>query len=433
MAPRVSTFPLFYHLQRGSADQDLRAMTARGVVPAWVKVFRWNHATEVKQATQGMSKTLLRIQEMSEMGRWIDEGFEGGRSFVRAIRTQAGDDWQHVDAIEFTNEQGTYDNAARLTQMNDAALGFVAECRAQGKLPVIHNCAVANPKPGILRLLAPSITEAIRAGGYFSTHCYGPQDLFDQAALYVECYVGQVEELRAAGVNLPYTRVMITEFSHDYLSSYRNAQGVNTSGPWRWLPITIDQIKAEFLEYARRLTARGVVAFMYNGWGYDVLAASTGNKAHLMRRIEETRAAMIVDKAIPHDLAWLLSNLNTEAFDAPDPFELFAAEPDLRGWYIDQVVTYNQSPPPPDPGPTPPPGSGRATVTAVGGLKVRLAPSASGTVIGNLPDGSVIQVISSAGGWSKLGLQAGGALLIAGTSDPDPHGYVGTAFLRFGG
>lgn len=333
-APSISTFPLYYHIQRGAAIADYTDMTNRNRVSAWAKIFRWNHAAEVKAATRGMTRTLLRNQEMSEMGVWIDEGADGGRRFVRTLKSMAGLDWQYVDAIEFTNEQGGYADPARLIQLNAAALGFVAECRAEGKWPVVHNFAVANPRRDLMPLVAESVAAAINAGGYFGTHCYGPKVLMDQAELYVECWRWQVEVLRAAGVNLPNERVLITEFGHDELESYRDPSGQNTSGPWRWLGISLNQVANEYHEYALRLNAAKIGgAFLYNCWGYDSTAARTLRQATSIMD-DETHPASV------RNYARSVRHAEEGGNFVSDPYELTDLQVNLRGWFVEKTVTW---------------------------------------------------------------------------------------------
>lgn len=266
--PVKSSYLLFYHSQTSSAQADLQAMTAQGKVPAWMKLFAAVHCREVKEATRDVTKTILRIQELSEQGEWLDNGEAGGRAFVQACKARSGGDWVHVDALEFVNEQGGHD-PVRLAQINTASLGFVAECAREGKSPLVGGFSVGEPSPGQMVIVLPCIRAALAVDGYYSEHDYGPRALFDQSHLYVECWRAHVAELAANGLIVPTSRILITEFGHDWLSSYRDAQGNNTSGAYRTLGISLSQLQTEYTEYARRASLAGLGGvFMYNCWGF---------------------------------------------------------------------------------------------------------------------------------------------------------------------
>lgn len=263
----VSSFPLYLHVEQGSAFGDISSMPVK---PKWVKVFAPIHCTEVKQSSGGESKTLLRFQAMSESSRYIEDGVQGGRNFVLNAVQQIGSHKANVDALEFLNEQTSFEDSYWLRKNNEAGLGFVEECVRQGLNPVLHNGAVANPRPDLVYLLKDSINAAISSGGYFGTHCYGPKILFDQKELYVECYLEQINRLRQAGINVPNDRVFITEFSYDYLSSYRDSSGKNTSGAWKKIGVPVQELKDRFSEYAVKLKQLNIQgAFMYNFFGYQ--------------------------------------------------------------------------------------------------------------------------------------------------------------------
>jgi hypothetical protein len=205
----------------------------------------------------------LRDQPLSEDGKYLASR-AAGHQFVADAKARAGGSFAGVDALEFMNEHTSFNDVAALQASNEAALGFVEACLAEGVAPVIHNQAVANPDPTLIHHLAPSVGAAIAAGGYFAPHCYGPKQLFNAANLYVECYVEQLHQLALAGVDVPPDRVLITEFGHDDLSSY-----TGDSGAWRKLGLSVTQLQTEYETYAANLRARGIAgAFMYNCFGF---------------------------------------------------------------------------------------------------------------------------------------------------------------------
>lgn len=351
--PTKSLYPLHLHIQRGSAYSDLQAMSAQGKVPAWAKLFAAIHCREVKEATQGVTKTILRIQELSEQGEWLDNGEAGGRAFVQACKARSGGDWVHVDALEFVNEQGGHD-PVRLAQINTASLGFVAECAREGKSPLVGGFSVGEPSPGQMVIVLPCIRAALAVNGYYSEHDYGPRALFDQSHLYVECWRAHVAELAANGLIVPTGRILITEFGHDWLSSYRDAQGNNTSGAYRALGISLAQLQSEYSEYARRAWLAGLGGvFLYNCWGFE---------------------------------------------DQMD-YELMELNNNMREWYKTQVATWVAPIPPPPPPPLP----DVLYISAPTFANLRSAPRIEpATDIGDIYRGASVAIIERAGEWYKV-------------------------------
>ena len=364
-----SSFRLFLHVQTGSADGDLRGWRERyGVVPAWVKVFGREHCAEVKGIDPRVG-TLLRYQELSEDDRYL-AGPQAGRDFVTAAKERSGGTFDDVDALEFMNEKIAFDDVAALEANNAAALGFVEACAAERVRPVIHNAAFANPRPDLIAHLAPSIQAALDAGGYFACHCYGPADLFDSAAYYVECYLAQLRELARAGVNVPPERVLITEFGHDVVSdpNYKLR-----SGAWRKLGLSPSHLQQEYVAYEAALAQHGIAgAFMYNVYGYP-----------------------------------------------GDEYELF---PSLRDWYGQQLDAHRGQ------GPQPvhiPPAV--QTLYAIGQpfSNLRSAPQISpDTVIASVYPGAPVECLEQQGSWCQVRIHA-----TAGGARVDVTGWMHVSVL----
>lgn len=277
MAPNASrsNAKLFLHLHRGGANRELAGWRDQlGVYPEWVKALARVHCLEVKAVDPGI-KTLLRDVELSmDTGRYLVNK-ESGRQFFRDLLARAGGTLAGVDALEFMNEKTSFNDIDMLARNNAAAMGFVEMCLAAKVSPVVHNAAFANPRPDLMQYLAESIKAALnledpRPGatrGYFGLHCYGPRDLFDGAAFYVECYLAQMAELARLGVFVPPGRVLITEFGHDKVT---DPNYTGPSGAWRNLGIGTERLADEYNEYNRRLMARGIGgAFVYDWFTYD--------------------------------------------------------------------------------------------------------------------------------------------------------------------
>lgn len=387
-------------------------------LPTWphtAKGFSGDMCRQIKARTNGKIRTIKR--RFDQWGNYLPQGIEGGRRWVRDQGDLSG-----VDLLESLNEYTGFDDAAAMRQANLFELGFIDEVVRRGVVPVILNLAVGNPREDMLVHLKPCIQMCVDVGGYVGIHLYGPAILTGNPS--TEKYLS----LRGPLLLEPILRDLGVVGKIKWMGTEGGFDGVNSpviSGAWRWL---IGKPIFQNIQPESYRDKRGNIK-------YRVTDAEMSWAA----RTEAPREIITLDFITRQyeGFARRLREVEIEActlftFDGTDQWIDYEHRRSvgMLTWLSNHWAANVQ--PVPIPAPTFPK---QARVTATNGLRVRLAPD-SPTVIGALPfdlDPAkfAIKVLSVQNGWAKLELRAGDVLLIAGTTDPDPHGYVSIEFLQF--
>lgn len=387
------------HIHSGAMTQALAQLHSEGKALPVVKVLDRGPILDVMQASPGTLVCYRRGEKADQEGEYWNkptpqQQFDGGRRFV----AEAGVLPRGL-YFEIFNEQMPGGNEIELAKrLNKSTMGAIAECFDRGYFPVTQNWSTGTPDLRVVPYFIESIIETVNKRGKVGVHPYGTRTPFapDQLDILLLRWSKQILPALWAG-GMPRTVRPVawgTEFGVDFIWQYPMS-----SGAWKimvergWFTLTgpnsIFNLYTQMGDVLRRNGVEYNFAYDFYSVGGDVVGSDQEVYCFSKGRYKDISLSSWMDHWRTHISPALII-----------------------------------------PGDEAPPTSGRATVIAVGGLRVRLDP-ASPTVIGVLPQNSVVDVISSQNGWSRLSLAAGGTILSPGASDPDPHVYVSTDFLRF--